>query len=78
MATVTTGRPVHWAPQSNGPLMARLIPGGSADHRTDVQDIALTWSFVVERVTGIEPALSAWESVSSGLLCGLTCGTGYP
>ena len=26
---------------------------------------ALTWAFVVERVTGIEPALSAWESVQS-------------
>jgi hypothetical protein len=47
---------------ANGLLMARMIPGGSADHRTNVQDIALTWAFVVERVTGIEPALSAWES----------------
>jgi hypothetical protein len=27
----------------------------------------------VERVTGIEPALSAWESVPSGHLHGLTC-----
>ena len=25
----------------------------------------LTWEFLVERVTGIEPALSAWESVQS-------------
>jgi hypothetical protein len=24
------------------------------------------WSFAVERVTGIEPALSAWEAVPSG------------
>ena len=23
---------------------------------------ALTWAFALERVTGIEPALSAWES----------------
>jgi hypothetical protein len=29
-------------------------------------------------VTGIEPALSAWESVPSGLLCGLTCGGECP
>ncbi len=24
--------------------------------------MSLAWAFVVERVTGIEPALSAWES----------------
>ena len=24
--------------------------------------MALAWAFVVERVTGIEPALSAWEA----------------
>ena len=24
--------------------------------------LVLTWAFVVERVTGIEPALSAWEA----------------
>jgi hypothetical protein len=33
----------------------------------------LTRGFHVERVTGIEPALSAWESVPSGLLCRLAC-----
>jgi hypothetical protein len=27
-----------------------------------VHDHVLTWAFAVERVTGIEPALSAWES----------------
>jgi hypothetical protein len=27
---------------------------------------SLTWRFAVERVTGIEPALSAWESAPSG------------
>jgi hypothetical protein len=53
VATMTTGLPARWAPQPNGPLMARTIPGGSADHWTDIQDIALTWAFVVERVTGI-------------------------
>jgi hypothetical protein len=26
----------------------------------------LTWAFALERVTGIEPALSAWEAVPSG------------
>jgi hypothetical protein len=38
----------------------------------------LSWYFVVERVTGIEPALSAWESVQSGLLSGLTCAASCP
>jgi hypothetical protein len=32
----------------------------------------------LERVTRIELALSAWESVPSGLSCGLTCGAGCP
>jgi hypothetical protein len=62
VATMTTGRPVRWAPQANGPLMARLIASGLVDHRTEVQYIVLTWAFAVERVTGIEPALSAWEA----------------
>jgi hypothetical protein len=33
--------------------------------------MALTWGFV-ERVTGIEPALSAWESDRSGPLTALS------
>src|SRR5215831_16737174 len=32
----------------------------------------LAWAFTLERVTGIEPALSAWESDRSGPLTGLT------
>jgi hypothetical protein len=39
---------------------------------------ALAWAFTMERVTGIEPALSAWESVPDSLLCNLTCGKAYP
>lgn len=42
--------------------------------RTDV----LAWAFKVERVTGIELALSAWESVESGEERGLTCGVARP
>src|SRR5208282_5432895 len=38
----------------------------------------LTWDSTLERVTRIELALSAWEAVPSGLLCGLTCGAGCP
>jgi hypothetical protein len=29
----------------------------------------VTWAFSVERVTGIEPALSAWEADGSLLVC---------
>jgi hypothetical protein len=46
--------------------------------RSRFREGPLTWAFVVERVTGIEPALSAWESVRFGLLWGLTCGAGCP
>ena len=42
--------------------MARTSLNGFADHQTDVQGTTLTWPFGVERVTGIEPALSAWEA----------------
>ncbi len=31
-------------------------------------ETVLTCDFTVERVTGIEPALSAWEAVPSGLV----------
>ncbi len=27
-----------------------------------LETTVLTWAFIVERVTGIEPALSAWEA----------------
>jgi hypothetical protein len=43
-------------------LMTRMILNDSADHRTNVEESTLTWSFVVERVTRIELALSAWEA----------------
>ena len=57
-----TGPPVHWLPRANGPLMARMVLNGFSGHWTDARDIALTWAYAVERVTGIEPALSAWEA----------------
>jgi len=38
----------------------------------------LTWKEAVERVTRIELALSAWESVLSRRFCGLTCAAGCP
>jgi hypothetical protein len=40
--------------------MPGLAKGGRVDRKS-----ALSWGFAVERVTGIEPALSAWEAVPS-------------
>jgi len=42
------------------------------------KNTALAARSAFERVTGIEPALSAWESVPSELFYGLTCGAGCP
>jgi hypothetical protein len=42
--------------------MARVILSGSTGRRTEPQNDTLSWAFAVERVTGIEPALSAWEA----------------
>jgi len=38
----------------------------------------VSWGFTLERVTGIEPALSAWESEPSGHLHGLACEASCP
>jgi hypothetical protein len=64
-----------------GLLMALLVHGAirpQEERRSSVRKMLPNWSFAVERVTGIEPALSAWESVRFMLLCGLTCRVGYP
>jgi hypothetical protein len=54
-------------PRANGTLMARKINNGSRGRREQAMktgpDLGLS---SLERVTGIEPALSAWESVPSG------------
>jgi hypothetical protein len=39
---------------------------------------SLTWAFMLERVTGIEPAPPAWESSASRLSEALTSGSTYP
>ena len=57
-----TARPVSWSPPVNGPLMARETGNRSGKDEAQVQDVFLTWAFGLERVTGIEPALSAWEA----------------
>jgi hypothetical protein len=56
------GQPVPWSQLANGPLKARTV---SDDHRLvrpDLGETPLTCALSVERVTGIEPALSAWEA----------------
>ena len=61
-----------------GTLMARghlqdFHGPGARDQREP-----LTWDFTLERVTGIEPALSAWESDRSGPLTVLTWTSNAP
>ena len=51
-----------WRPWANGTLMARGRLTGYRRVGYGNQRKPLTWRFVVERVTGIESALSAWES----------------
>jgi hypothetical protein len=59
--------PVPWFPQANGPLrpVDLLRPlDGEAPGRKPASDLGPSST---ERVTGIGPALSAWESVQFGL-----------
>jgi hypothetical protein len=58
--------------------MARTVCDGPSSTRSGFEDKPLTCIFTLERVTGIEHALSAWESVLCGLSGGLTCGAGCP
>jgi hypothetical protein len=59
-------------------LMARLARVSTCKTTNEPEEQALTCGFTADRVTGIEPALSAWESVRSALLCGLTCDSVCP
>jgi hypothetical protein len=52
----------RWCPPVNGTLMARKTDYDSLAARPGRKSMTLTCIFVLERVTGIEPALSAWES----------------
>ena len=60
-----TARPGHWCLLANGTLMARTIGYGSLAAWPGRKGLALTWAFALERVTGIEPALSAWEAAGA-------------
>jgi hypothetical protein len=42
--------------------MARKINNCTGMIRGQSRKLALTWAYSMERVTGIEPALSAWEA----------------
>ena len=80
-AKASQGQPSDGPPEAqpktaNGPLMARRDQQDAS--RTESRVRPLTWCFVVERVTGIEPALSAWESNRSGPLTWLTWALGIP
>ncbi len=59
---MTMGHPVGSCPSANGPLMARTACYGPRLIRPDLGESPLNWGFVVERVTRIELALSAWEA----------------
>ena len=52
--------------RANCTLMARKINNGPRMIKAQSRIIVLAWAFVVERVTRIELALSAWEPVRSG------------
>lgn len=48
-------------PTVNGTLTARRVLRAAKSHEQRVGAGPVTWEFVVERVTRIEVALSAWE-----------------
>jgi hypothetical protein len=64
--------------RANGTLMARGRLSGFSGPGARDQREPLTWDFVVERVTGIEPALSAWETDRSGPLTALSWAVDAP
>ena len=57
-----TVRPTSWSLLANGPLMARTVHDDPRLIRPGLAEGSLTCGYAVERVTGIEPALSAWEA----------------
>jgi hypothetical protein len=59
---MTTDRPGRWFPLANCTLIAREAGIGPDPFKPRRGTVVLTWAFALERVTGIEPALSAWEA----------------
>ena len=60
--TTTTVRPGGWCPLANGTLMARKAGTGVKQQGPGSGTMVLTWAIVLQRVTRIELALSAWEA----------------
>src|SRR5215471_9181649 len=61
-APTTTEQRAPWPRSVNGPLMARQLYQDRQQARPRLETPPPTWAFTWERVTGIEPALSAWEA----------------
>ena len=59
---MTTARLESRSRWANGTLMARQDGYGVSKRGNQVRTAFLTCAFASERVTGIEPALSAWEA----------------
>ena len=72
----------QWQPRHTGcSARCRLMARGDqqdTNGREPGRTYPLTLRFVVERVTGIEPALSAWESDRSGPLTALSWASDTP
>ena len=77
-----TVRPTSWSRLANGPLMARTVHDDPRLVRSGLAESPLTCGYVVERVTGIEPAPNPHYQLGNlcrpGPSCGLTCGAGCP
>jgi hypothetical protein len=52
-------------PLANCTLIARKAITTVKQQGPGSGTVILTWAFVLERVTGIEPALSAWETIGA-------------
>jgi hypothetical protein len=61
-ATMRTVRQARSSRLANCTLIARKANDCSRTIKARIQAVLLTCAFTVERVTGIEPALSAWEA----------------
>ena len=61
-ATMRTVRQARSSRLANCTLIARKADDCSGTIKARIQTVLLTYAFTVERVTGIEPALSAWEA----------------
>ena len=58
----TSAQPTRTRQRVNGPLMAQHLAKRPASAKASLGGLTLTCTFTLERVTGIEPALSAWEA----------------